>query len=243
MFRLIIMVLFFISSFLITMTAELVPFNNRTATEIMNRLPVILVPANYVFIIWIITFLFLGFWIYGFYRQKVQQSQKTLSFQSVLFCASLILNSLFILLWHYEYFFAAVAITVVLLVMISILYFTYPKTENQFYGRLPISLYLGWIVFSFMFLSNYTLTLIAWSGWGISQTLWAVIFLTIVTAIGLHLLYHHNDFAFNLVIIWGFIGIAVKNGFDSLFVSTACLFLSAVIIACFFIFNQKRSTI
>jgi hypothetical protein len=34
-----------------------------------------------------------------------------------------------------------------------------------------------------------------------------------------------------LVFIWAFVGIAVRNGFDELLVSTAALFLSAVMLA------------
>ena len=76
---------------------------------------------------------------------------------------------------------------------------------------------------------SYVLTLHEWSGWGLSNPLWTVIYLTIATAIALHFLYHYADIAFSAVFIWAFIGITVKNGADELFVSAAALFLAATI--------------
>lgn len=77
---------------------------------------------------------------------------------------------------------------------------------------------------------NYVLTFREWSGWGLSDPLWTVIYLTIATAFALHFLYHHKDIPLNLVIVWTFIGIIVKNGVDELFVSAAALFLTAAIL-------------
>lgn len=240
MFRFFSMALFLFSSFIIMGLAEFMPLNDKTTADIMNRLPILLIPANYVFIIWFIIFLFLIIWLSGFWRNRHQESLLTLNKRTILFISSLILNLACILLWHYESFTWTIIAFIGLLCTISVLYFSYPKTENKLDRRLPISLYFGWIIFSFMFLINYLLTLGEWNGWGISQSLWSVIFLTITTAIGLHFLYHHKDIAFNSVLMWGFVGIAVKNGFDSLFVTTAALFLTGVIGTCFFIFRNTK---
>ena len=126
------------------------------------------------------------------------------------------------------------------LLMITVLYFTYPKTENRFWDRVPISVLFGCTVISFIELIHYLLTFHEWSGWGLSISLWAVIYLTVSTAIALHFMYHYRDIAFNLVFIWFFIGIAVKNGFDELFVSTAALFLTAVIGASFYLLKPSH---
>ena len=61
-----------------------------------------------------------------------------------------------------------------------------------------------------------------------SDPLWAVIMMTVGTALALHIRFHHFDIAYVFVFIWAFIGIAVRNGFEEFLVSTAALFLSAV---------------
>lgn len=242
MFRFFSMSLFLLISFIFMGYAEFMPLNDKTTADIMNKLPVLLIPANFVFVIWILIFLFLIAWLSGFWRNRFNQPAHLLNQRAILFIGSLILNIACILLWHYEFFTWTILAFIGLFCTISALYFSYPKTENQFYKRIPISLYFGWITFSFMFLINYLLTLAEWNGWGISQSLWSVIFLTVTTAIGLHFLYHYRDIAFNSVLMWGFVGIAAKNGFDSLFVTTAALFLTVVIGACFFIFKNIEAT-
>lgn len=239
MFRFLSMIFFLLASLSIIITAEIKPLNNNTTVDIMNKLPVILIPSTYVFLIVIIIFIFLALWLFRLWRERFEKPKGLLSRKVLLFNACLGLHVLSIVLWHYEFFTLMVVSFIGLLSTSAALYFSYPKTENNILERVPISLYFGWNLFSFMFLSNYTLTLIEWTGWGISQPLWSVIFLTITTAIGLHFLYHYKDFAFNSVLVWGFISIAVKNGFDSLFVTTAALFLTAVIIACYFIFKSR----
>lgn len=237
MLRFFSMVFFLVTSSIIVIITEFKPLNNTSTIDIMNKLPVILIPSSYVFLIWIIIFPFLGIWLIDFWRSRFEHPIKIVVGRTLLFNASLGLHTLSIILWHYEQFNFMMIGFIGLLGTSTALYFSYPKTESGSFTRMPISLYLGWNVFSFMFLSNYMLTLVEWTGWGISQTLWSVIFLTITTAIGLHFLYHYEDFAFNTVLMWGFISIAVKSGFDSLFVSTASLFLTIAIASCYFIFK------
>lgn len=241
MFRFLSMALFLLTSFIVSIMAEIKPLNDKTTVEIMNKLPVILSPSKYFFFAYVIIFLFLAIWLLGFWRTQFEQPKELLIARSLLFNASLGLHILCVFLWHYEFFNWAIIALIGLLGTSALLYFSYTKTENDILSRIPISLYFGWNIFSLMFLSNYTLILTEWTGWGLSQALWSVIFLTIITAVGLHFLYHYHDFAFNSVLIWGFLNIAIKNGFDFLFVTTASLFLTTVIIACYYIFNNRRN--
>ena len=110
---------------------------------------------------------------------------------------------------------------------------------NHYFERIPIAIYLGWILIAFITNVSYVLTLHEWSGWGLSTPLWTVIYLTIAAAIALHFMYHHGDVAFNLVFIWAFVGIAVKNSFEELFVSAAALFL-VMVIGAFILFLSKK---
>lgn len=240
MLRIISMILSLITVFVISSAAEIVPFNGKTTNEIMNRLPILFAPAKYASIIWIFIYLLLFAWLYKFWTTHQQISKSLVNLRTILFLLSTILNVCWITLWHYEFYHWTLFIVILLLATLTGLYFSYPKTENHLLERVPISLYFGWVIISFILMINYILTLHEWSGFGISNALWTVIFLTFATAVALHFLVHHHDIAFNTMFMWMFVGIAVKNGFDSLFVTTAALFLTAVIFVCFLLIKNKQ---
>ena len=221
-------------SFSVYITSLINPINNHTASEIMFRLPILFTPASYVLLIWVLIYIVLCGWIYHFWRTQSNHSQSVLTIRSILFCCTTILIIVMIYSWHYELFYLELVALLIVLLLTAGLYFTYPKRENHIWDRVPISLLLGCGILSMIELTNYLLRLHEWGGWGLSHSLWTVIFLTFATAIALHFMYHHRDIAFNAVFIWFFVGIAVKNGWDELFVTTAALFLSAVISASFY---------
>ena len=228
------MMLSLLAAIAVYLASNLVPFNGKTTTEIINRLPILFTPASYVFIIWVLIYMLLLAWLYNFSRTQQQQTRSVLNVRAFLFILSNSLTILWTLLWHYEYFHWTIVVILALLATLAIFYFTYPKIENHIFGRAPISIYFGWIIICFIELALYVLTSHEWNGWGLSASLWTVIILTLATSIALHFMYHHRDFAFNAVFMWVFFGIAVNNGFDSLFVMSASLFLTAVIGASFF---------
>jgi hypothetical protein len=240
MLRLITMVLSLLFTITVYVISIFIPFNDLTAAEIMNRLPILFTPASYVLAIWVFIYILLGGWIYNFWRSQDNYNKTILNIRTILFIFISLLNSIMIYSWHYEYFNLEFAVMLSMLLLTAALYFTYPKRENRFWDRVPISLLFGCCFITLIELVNYLLTFHEWSGWGLSNSLWAVIYLTVSTAIALHFMYHHRDIAFNAVFIWVFIGIAVKNGFDELFVSTAALFLTAVIGASFYLLKPSE---
>ena len=234
------MVFSFIIMITVYITSIFIPFNDITAAEIMNRLPILFTPAGYVLVIWVFIYILLGGWIYNFWRTRDNYSKTVLNIRTLLFTFISLFNIVMIYSWHYEFFNLEFIVMLLVLLLTTALYFTYPKKENRFWDRVPISVLFGCNVITFIELINYMLTLHEWGGWGLSNSLWAVIYLTVSTAIALHFMYHYRDIAFNVVFIWFFVGIAVKNGFDELFVSTAALFLTAVIVASFYILKPAH---
>lgn len=239
MFRIMIMIFSLIAVILVNAAANIMPINGKTTGEISNSLPVLFTPAGYVFSIWAVIYLLLAIWLYGFMRNKATVEHALFTRRAVLFVTSCLFNIAWILLWHFGFFEWTIVVIVLLLVTLLTIYFTYSKRDNHFYERGPIAVYLGWTFVATIANVSYVLTLHEWSGWGLSDPLWTVIYLTFATAIALHFLYHYADIAFNTVFIWAFIGIAVKNGGDELFVSAAALFLAASIAAS--IFFRRRS--
>ncbi|MBU0905055.1 MAG: tryptophan-rich sensory protein [Planococcaceae bacterium] len=222
--------------------ANILPLNGQTTGEISNRLPVLFTPAGYVFSIWSLIYLLLIFWVIGLWRNRFNKDA-LYERRSLLFIISCVFNIAWIFLWHYEYFLLTVVVMISLLLTLIILYRTYPVHDNRLSSRLPISIYLGWISVATIANISYVLTVYEWSGWGLSDPLWAVIMMTIGAALALHIRFHHFDIAYPAVFIWAFIGIAVRNGFEELLVMTAALFLSAVLLVGIIFIRKKSSSV
>ncbi|WP_102693943.1 tryptophan-rich sensory protein [Rummeliibacillus pycnus] len=241
MVRLIVLTIFYIAMIVFSATANIIPLNGHTTSEISNSYTVLFSPAGYVYIIRVIIYIILAYWIYLLWKNHRNKFQISL-LQALLFVASSIFNMLWIYLWHYEYFTWSIIVIVFMLLSLTGLYFTYPAWHRSWGGRLPISMYLAWVsIITFMNIA-FLFTHNHWSLLGLSDPLWAVIMLTFGTAVALHLRFHYDDILFPIIYIWAFIGIAFKNGFEELLVTTAALFLSGVlVVGIIFIKKQKPS--
>lgn len=217
------------STVIVNILANTLPINNQTTADISNRLPVFFTPANYVFFIWIPIYIFLACWVWNCIKEYRTIQQLPMK-RVLLFVTSSILNITWILLWHYELFSYSLITMFVLLGTLFLLYMTYSVDEQNWMSKIPISIYLGWVFIATFSNIEYVLTYFEFGGFGITKSLWTVIFLTIATAIALHFRYHYNDPAIVLVFIWGFIGIAVRHQFHELLISSASLFLSSVLV-------------
>jgi len=238
MFRFVLVVVSLLAVISINALANMLPLNGQTTGEISNRLPVLFTPAGYVFSIWTLIYVLLIIWVIGLWRTR-NNGDTLFEKRSLLFIISNIFNISWIFLWHYELFALTVVAMIGLLITLLLLYRTYQVQDDKISSRLPISIYLGWISVATISNISYVLTVYQWSGWGLSDPLWAVIMMTVGTALALHIRFHHFDIAYPFVFIWAFIGIAVHNGFEELLVMTAALFLSAVLFAGI-LFIKKR---
>ncbi len=239
MFRLILMTIAFLAIIAINALANILPINGQTTGEISNRLPVLFIPAGYVFSIWSVIYILLAIWIAGFWIRYKKEKELPSRAISLYFILSAAANITWLFLWHYEYFAWSIAAMLLYLGSLILLYLQYGNNERKFTERLPISVNMGWISVATITNISYVLTYYNWGGWGLSNELWAVIMLTVATALALHVRFHHSDIPFTLVFVWAFIGIAVKHGLDEMLVTTASLFLSGVIITGILLIKKK----
>ncbi|WP_277586229.1 tryptophan-rich sensory protein [Psychrobacillus antarcticus] len=240
MFKIILLLLFFISTVIVKLLSILHPINDQTSGEIFNRLPVYFTPAYYVFYIWIFIVISLAWWIWNMMKDY-KSSRPIPTKRILLYGIASILYILFIFSWHYEQFGYAFATISILLGCLFILYLTYPLDDRNRKNRLPISLLLGWTFISFFTNLSYLLTFYEFGGFGITKSLWGVIFLTFATAIALHFRYHYFDRLMSIVFIWTFIGVAIHHNINQLLLTTASLFLSCVLIVGIFFLNKTPS--
>lgn len=241
MSRIIMMTLSLIAVIIVNVIARFFSLNGATTSEIANRLPILFIPADYVLLILGVIVVLLFYWIFNFNKAGRKLSYTYQNRVASLFILCCLLHITWIFLWHYSLFNWSVVVKLALLFLLLAFYFSYPKRDNRLLGRIPFSLLVGWGVISTIANVSYTLMINDWSGMGLSDPLWTVIYLTISTAFALHFMYHHRDYVMNLVFVWAFIGIALKNGTEELFISAAAIFLCATIITCIFLFLGRNT--
>jgi hypothetical protein len=196
--------------------ANALPLNGVTTGEISDRFDVYFVPAGYVFSIWGV--IYLGLIAFAIYQAlPSQRDNPRLIRVGYLFALSCVANIAWLFLWHYELFPLTLIAMVALLGLLISIYTRLgigreeaPATE-QWLVRLPFSIYLGWV--SVATIANVTslLDYLGWNGWGISEVAWTVVMLVIGAGLTTVVSLSRRDVAYALVIVWAFVGIAVKH--------------------------------
>lgn len=222
-----------------TINAYWVNLNGQTTIEIFNRLPILIAPANYVYLIWFVIIAVIFVYLMSF-NEKKQLSVLQTNLQTVLFICNTIVYTFVTFILHNGQYLSAVILCGALLLLMYSLYITFPLNPKGIKSRIPISLIFSWQIFLFVIMLNIALIHYEWSGFGLSFSLWTVMFLTILTFVSLLFMYHYEDRLSPLVMIWAFIGVAIANGFQGLLVSTAALFLSGVLIVGLYTLKKNR---
>ncbi|MFZ0368830.1 MAG: TspO/MBR family protein [Halobacillus sp.] len=222
--------------------ANTLPLNGQTTGEISNRLNVLFTPAGYVFSIWGLIYILLGIWVL---RQFPASRRDLPIYQAVsgLFVLSCILNSLWIFMWHYNFFGLSVIVMILLLLTLIRLYIKAEAVDASFLDRLPFSVYLGWISVATIANISYYLTYVEWSGFGISASVWTFILLIIATLLAFYILITKNDWVYPLVFVWAFVGIGVQNQDADvpLVVYSSYIFAAVIlVVTVFFALKQRK---
>lgn len=203
----------YVAMIIINIIANTVGINGKTTGEISNQLEILFTPAPYVFSIWILIYFLLAIWL--FQQLLLPTNDEQSKSRMDLFTSMSLYNIAWLLSWHYSYFILSVAIMICLLIGLIMLYVSYPAGDYRFSGRLPFSIYLGWISVALMVNISYVLKYYEWNGFGIAEQTWAQILLLLATVLAAYNQVRNRDTLFTIVIIWAFIGIAVHNGKDA----------------------------
>jgi hypothetical protein len=231
--RQIITILTTIITITVNALASILPLNGQDTGQISDRFNILFVPDGYVFAIWGI--IYLGLLFYTIYQAlPTQRDNRTLNAIAPLYWLGSLANSIWIFLWHYEFFLITPIAMITLLVSLILIYTHISKSRAGFntaqkgFVLLPFSIYLGWISVATVANITQVLFYINWGGWGISAEAWAVIMLGVATLLGVLMHWREKDIAYGLVLIWAFIGIAVKQA-DFAFVATTAWVTAAIL--------------
>lgn len=212
----------------ISSVSEAVPLNGQTSAQIANRLPILFVPANYVFSIWgVIYTLLIVFVIYqALPSQRENPYLRKIGYWFALTC---IANGTWLVLFHYNLFALSMVAMVVLLAALIMIYLRLQVGQGKVTNatrwciQIPFSTYLGWITVATVANAAYVLYDANWNGFGISGEIWTVAMLIIATVITLTIILRHRDVAYSAVLLWALVGIVVKQSGTPVVAGTAAV--------------------
>ena len=236
--------------------ANILPINGITTGAVSDSYPNLFAPAGLTFTIWGLIYVLLLIFVLdqtGLFRRLNEQQQQLLRRISPYFIISSLANTLWIICWHYG--FISLSLLPMLAILLSLLtimtrFDPSPMTiKDELLIRLPFSVYTGWITVAMI--ANITTALVSqnWTGWGISEEIWTIVALAAGLLIGTITILKRQDIAYGLVLVWAYIGIAIKR-YDAaprhsliilaVFIAIAIFLLADFYIAaCRFLQNRK----
>jgi translocator protein len=208
--------------------ANALPFNGQGTGEISDRFEVLFVPAGYVFSIW--SLIYIGLIAFTVFQAKSNQANNPLLDRiAPFYWVANMANNVWLFFWHWELFPLTLLAMLIILVSLVYLYLQFRNNPEPLSPaekrnvKLPFSLYLGWISVATIANVSQVLYFIGWDGFGLAPEMWTVIMLLVATILGLLMLLREWDIAFGLVLVWAFIGIALKQSAYLVVVRTAWL--------------------
>lgn len=200
----------------INVLASVLPLNGQNTGEISDRFQVYFVPAGYVFAIWGIIYIgWIAFTIFQF--RPSQKESPRLRRLGYLFALSGLANAAWLFTWHYNIFGLGVLVMLSLLGLLIASYLRLDVNRSSVSRAewwsvdLPFSVYLGWITVATVANVTDWLYLVEWSGFGIAAPTWAVIMIAVASLLGLLMALIRRDAGYLFVLVWSFVGIALKQ--------------------------------
>ena len=227
----------------VNVLATTLPLNGQNTGEISDRFQVYFVPAGYVFSIWGLIYIgWIAFTIFQF--QPSQKENPRLRRLGYLFALSNLANAAWLFCWHYNQFGLSVFVMLILLGLLIASYVVLDVNRTRVtrleYWSVDVlfSVYLGWITVATVANISDWLYFIGWDGFGISAQIWAVIMLAVASLLGLAMAWKRRDVGYLAVLVWAFIGIAVKQTSAPMVVVSA--WMAAVLMLGLAIFSLTR---
>lgn len=195
--------------------ANALPLGGKTTGELSDAYPNLFVPTGITFSIWGVIYLMLLLFVLLQFREPNKEIVQQLGW---LFAISCILNSLWIVAWHYKWLPLSLIIMLGLLVTLVVINISL-KEQPLSITKASFGIYLGWICIATI--ANVTALLVsyAWSGWGLSPQVWTILMIAIGASIVLITQVQLSNPFIGLAVVWAFLGIAIKRqpDFQSIF--------------------------
>jgi translocator protein len=225
--------------------ANALPLNGQTTGAISDRFPVLFTPAGYVFSIW--GLIYIGLLAFGIYQVLPSQAANPrLERIGWWFALSCFFNSVWIFLWHFNFFPLTLAAMLGLLLCLLIIYSRLqigisPVSRRELWlVNLPFSLYLGWI--SVAFIANFAVVLnyAGWNATNLSAVILTFIILLAGVGLGIAMTFLRHEVAYPLVLVWAYIGIWSRQALSSPVVGMTALLGAGVLLSGLSLYRLRR---
>lgn len=230
--------------------ANALPLGGRTTGELSDLYPSLITPAGLTFSIWGVIYLLLIVFAIRQARGLFNSSQMPPDYVGKIggwFFVNCVLNAGWLFAWHYQRIPLSLLIMLGILGSLLVIYQRLGIGRNREAARSErnwvwpaFSIYLGWITVATIVNVSVFLLDTGWSGWGLTPEAWTIVMLIISLIIGLLILFLRGDLWYNLVLIWAYIGILLKQtappgdyvsiGFTALGLAVVLLAASIVVV-------------
>lgn len=202
----------YVAMVVVNYLAVTLPLAGRDTGAISDKYPNLFVPAGYTFSIWGLLYTLLG--AYTVYQLASEKNSLAARINK-LFIVNAALNIGWLFSWHHEIMWLSVLIMLGLLftlIWINGLTQTGASTKpERWLVRLPFSAYFGWITVATIANITAWLVSIKWGGFGLPESLWAILVLLVGAAIGSWRMLRDRSIAYGLVLMWAYGGIVAKH--------------------------------
>lgn len=230
----------------VNVLAIVLPLNGQNTAEISDRFKVYFVPAGYVFSIW--SLIYISWIVFIMYQFRPSQKESPrLRRLGYLFAFANVANAVWLFTWHYNFFGLGVVVMLTLLGLLIAGYIQLNVNRSAFSRAerwsvdIPFSVYLGWITVATVANISDWLYFVKWDGFGIADQTWAVIMIAVASLIGLAMALIRRDAAYLFVLVWSFIGIAVKQSPAPTVVLTAWIAAGLMLVLAVFSLVPRRT--
>ena len=214
--------------------ANIVPFNDMTTGEVVNRDPVFFQPAGWTFSIWSLIYVLLAAWVVYSFLPAGRADARTRRIAPV-FLVSNVFNALWLVLWHWEQWFASTVMLAGLVLALLVIYAmlrrgrragAQPGAVERLMAWTPFSVYLGWATIAVLANIAVWMDRTGTDLWGMDGRWTAIVFMLIALIATALMAVWQRDPTYALVVVWALIGIVAFQWDRSKLVS-----ISAVIAA------------
>jgi hypothetical protein len=201
----------FIIMIAVNVLANALPINGLTTGEVSDLYPNLFTPSGITFSIWSVIYFFLGGTVIVTWTNLNHVLVRNLL---PLFCVSCILNSLWIVAWHYLLPDISVIIMLSLLGVLIVAFrkiYAEEMVSNKFtlWLKFPFTIYLAWI--SVATIANIAAWLVSVNFNGLlSAQSWTVIMIGIATGLAVLITSHFRSPWYSVVVMWALFGIFLR---------------------------------
>ena len=187
--------------------------NNTVTSAVSDRYLTQITPAGYAFAIW--SLIYLGMAAFSIFQAlPSKRDDKLVSSLRVPFLLTCLLNSSWLVAWHYDQIPLTIMIIcglLALLLLISLKASHISGGAEMLLVRMPFNLYFGWVTVATILNATILLVYLGYDSSSAYGPALGAALIVIATVLGVFVRFKLNAFAYPLAIAWAVTAIAVKQ--------------------------------